>query len=738
MRKPLVILGIVLGAVAVEGIAFFISSRIPLPSEVPVEVERPSSFTEMLTTAERFRANNDLGSAISWARLALDSAETQPERAEASYQMGRIQLEDYRRDQQRSLDGVGNYLEAAYEDTTDDDLKKRASELLLDVAEIERDGVRFRTYFQMVSKTELSEAKRVDLWRRNLRFHLKTDTWPEMRSALATATQLPALSPEWESLIKDMHLRADERLVDDTVWFDAYAADFSEIQPAQLKSDLAKRTILSLDELSKTGTEEQQQEVPLRLSRLMLAIGEVDAGNEYLQTFLNSNPSEDLREALILLSRIMRARGEVQNAGKLAKALVQRFDFNRHTADEVAQVVDLLRENDRYDEALKIVTGALKLVGEGSSDMAQLLARAVILEELKGNRAEALDYMSRLVDINSADSLSMVLKQVVGINVGRSDYEGAEKWILRCQENLAPGSAASHDILFTLFDVKFWLNRSPLDQLAIGSAAVQGNPRDPRVALVLLRMAGFVEEMRLYELSISYYNRIGLLNFIGSGDETRADRADIGEQAMLGKARCLYKSEEWVAADHLLREIVNRTSSPLVKSEAAVFWGSLALRFGQQREAERRFGLAHLEMLSASMKARYLLGQARLGQQDEDAFEKVLELLDGLPEGERREVAYMIFNDRFNDISAQQDHRSLLRLIDLSLQSEHRDWLPTLSYVLHDLFSDLDVKKLGAVKEGLREAGAMNDAALMDLAKTVDNLIGQSQAVELYNKRKTK
>lgn len=737
MRRAVLISGIIAGAIVVEGIAFFVSSRVPLKKEASSEQESyASTFDEMLATAERYRDEGDVENALSWGRLALDKAETLQDQAEAAYEMGCLNFDESLRGKYGSLDEARNYLEAAYEDVQDAALKEQIAGKLLDVAEAENNGERFRNYFQMLSAAEKDSAKLVDLWRRNLSFHLKSGGWPEMRGVLSEAEMLPVHSASWDAVLKAMRLRVDQKLLADSDWFDAYATESPDTAPSQLKEQLYERTHKRLLEISETGSEMEQQEALLGLSRLMLSMGDVDAGNEYLQAFLDHNPSDQLTEALVLLSRIARARGEVRNAGKLAQALVRRFDFNKHTADEVLQVVELLEDNQCYDDALKIVEGAIKFSKFESEQLQGLLARAVYLEEIKLSREDALSYMKQLVALNRPDDLARTLAAVVRLNVERSDYKGAEEWILRFIDQLPSGSEASQDVLFSLFDVKFWLNRPPLEQLTVGSAAVQNNPGDPRVALVLLRMAGLVEDMGLYDLAISYYNRIGLLNFIDNEDSQRTDQIDVGEQAMLGKARCLQKSGELVAADHLLRQITNRTSSPLIKSEAAVCWGDLALRFGQAREAERRYSLAHPEMLSASMKARYLLGQARLGRQDEDDFEQVLDLLDGLPEGERREAAFMIFNERFNEVSQHKDQRELMRLIDLALQSEHSDWLPTLSYVLHDLFDEVDPKQIGQLKKRLGEVSEIEEAPLMDLAVTVDKLFEESKTVELYNERK--
>jgi hypothetical protein len=314
-----------------------------------------------------------------------------------------------------------------------------------------------------------------------------------------------------------------------------------------------------------------------------------------------------------------------------------------------------------------------------------------------------------------------------------------EEWISRFIDGLPPESDDYKDLLFLLSESAYWSNRPVVDQLTIGSAAVRNSPGDLRVAPVILRMAGFVENMGLYDLAGSYYNRIGLLNFFQSDEKEQAARQNIGEQAMLGKARCLQKTAEWEQADHLLRNLCNRTGSPLIRSEAAVSWAELAFRFAQRREAERRYELADPQMLSATLRARYLLGIARLdaaqAEPESTSIEEVVALLKTLPEKDRRQATVDFFNETFDDLYKVGNERAMSRLIDLAYQSDFIQWIPVQSYVLKRLFREADADRLEALRTALTEASSLTGGSMLELAQTVRRLENVNLLVKRHSKR---
>jgi hypothetical protein len=296
--------------------------------------------------------------------------------------------------------------------------------------------------------------------------------------------------------------------------------------------------------------------------------------------------------------------------------------------------------------------------------------------------------------------------------------------------------------LFGLFNAKYWLNSPIIEQLYIGAAAVQAAPEDSRTASVELHMAQYIEDMKLNDLAISYYNRIGLLNFFQTESGAGASTHNIGEQAMLGKARCLKNLEDWAAADHLYRELCNRTKSPLVKSEAAVGWGELALQFNQRKEAERRFDLAYPQMLSEPDRVRYMLGRSLIdGEEqlgDPTRFDESLELLENLPDEERRKGTITFFNDTFDHFHEKGDEKSMLRVIDSACQNDLADWLPIQSYMLRLHEDRFDQEKIVGLGASLRNKDDIAGASILELAQIADRVEKQADWVSRYKRKAIK
>jgi hypothetical protein len=441
----------------------------------------------------------------------------------------------------------------------------------------------------------------------------------------------------------------------------------------------------------------------------------------------------------MLLSRISRVQNEVAYAAELAESLIRRFDFNAHSQEEILHVVELLEEHGLYEDALGLLQGCFSFGDPTGREFGKLIARAAVLAERLGDHDGALNYMNQLQKSDANDAFSMAFSEVINLNITEGNYETVENLILRFIGRLPESSEVYQNSLFSLFEAKYWLDRPVLEQLFVGSAAIQNVPEDPRVGSVELRMARYIEEMKLNDLAVSYYNRIGLLNFFQANEVNAAFNENINEQAMLGKARCLKKQGDWAAADHLFRELCNRTSSPLIKSEAAVGWAELAKRFGQNQEAARRYDLAYVQLLSAPDQVRYTLG--RLNLQGDEKFrdptilEDNLSLFENLPDGERCKALAAYFNDTFDYLYEAGDERAMLRLIDLAYQSDYAEWSPIQSYVLRLYEDRFQTESFEGLGRALREKDEIADASLTELAQVIDKMELLATTVKKHQKK---
>ncbi|MDF7808037.1 tetratricopeptide repeat protein [Pontiellaceae bacterium B12219] len=742
MRKTVIILGLILSAIVMEGIVFYISSRMPATVEIP-ELEEPSSstFDEMLANAALYKEQRRFGVAREFVRLALDRAKTPHERAVAGHQMGELLFEDYLRGGGSHPGAAVSYLQAAFDESDQEFVLQMEVGLeLLDVLEEMGDEPHFLEYLESMIITAEEPEYLITLWRRKFEFLMNSNRgWRELTKALATAEAMPLQSAEWAELLADVKLRSREKLLADDSWLEAYALAEGGEGLTAYRMRVFHEIQTKLERIIDSGEKQEQEEALLRLANAMVSVENYEEAQKYLTNFLEREPTENLTEALMLLSRISRVQGEVAYAAELAESLIQRFDFNAHSQEEILQVVELLEEHELYEDALGLLQGCFSFGDPAGREFGKLMARAAVLEERLGDHDGAVNYMNQLQKSDENDAFAMAFSELINLNMSEGNYEAVENWILRFIGRLPESSRAYQDSLFSLFEAKYWLDRPVLEQLVVGSAAIQNIPEDPRVGSVELRMARYIEEMKLNDLAVSYYNRIGLLNFFQGNDGNAAFNENISEQAMLGKARCLKKQGDWAAADHLFRELCHRTTSPLVKSEAALGWAELAKRFGQNREAARRYDLAYVQMLSAPDQVRYTLG--RLNLQGDEKFrdpavmEDNLSLFLNLPDGERREALAAYFNETFDYLYEADDERAMLRLIDLAYQSDYAEWLPIQSYVLRLYEDRFQAGSLEGLSRALREKDEIADASLTELAQVIDKMERLAATVKKHQKK---
>ena len=745
MKKILVILGFVVAAVALEGVAFYFSSRNSDDGETPEEkaaiaANTPSTFRDMMNTAEFCLGERNFEGAYGFIRLALDEAETRGESAEAGYQMGHLQYGDYRRGGVAKLESASLYLQAAYDYADDPALREKIGMTLLDVLESRGESGQFESYLSEMLSSVTKPSAKVDLWRRQFEFLLRSpDGWKEMNEALAKVENSPLHSREWVQLIEEMNLRSQEKVLANDEWYTEYVQTLDLTDPMMHRNELFVEVRSKLELLASNPDPSIREEALLRLAKAYVFMEDYEAGHNYLTRFIDLDPSEHLTDALVLLSLVSRERGEVENAAQLAESLILRFDFNAHTLAEIQQVVVLLEEHGFYRDALGLLDGCFSYSNSLEKEYANLVGRAAVIEERVGNHSNALGYMDQLWEMDDGHVFESTVSEMIELNMEQSNYAVVERWVNGTLSRLPEDSNAYENALFSLFEAKFWLDRPVLEQLFVGAAAIQTAPEDPRTASVELRMARYIENMQLHDLAISYYNRVGLLNFFQSDDVPGASSLNIGEEAMLGKVRCLQKKEDWVAADKLYRDLCNRTLSPLVKSAAAVGWGGLALHFGQNKEAERRYNLAHVQMLPEADQVRYLLGRAQIkaGSELRDlaAMEQDLELLAKLPEIERRTASIDFFNETFDYLYQSEDERAMLRIIDLAYQSEFAQWLPLQSYLLRLYEDRFNRKKISGLGSLLSEKDEVVGATMVELSQLVGQLEDLNGKVDGYRKK---
>lgn len=727
MHKIFIVLGLIVSASVAGGVSFLVSAHAHSTSENTPGSEDAPTVDYLLAQAELGRSQRRISDAIDYARRAIKLSATPKERAEAGYRMGLLMMEDWRAGGESQSEAAVLYLRAAVNVSEE---PYQRMEIGMDVLDALQEVGDFEMYEACLDEMLLvgnTSSELIALWNRKLLYLLdQDDGWLELDEALVRAQAISVESSKWDEMLQDMELRSKEKVLTDNYWFEAYAQTLPEKERAECRQKLFDEVEPRLERLFESLDLKHRAEVRIRLVSVHLSMWNIAAAYDLLMRFVEMEPRENLDEAIGLLVTLAEMSGNLESVVPMAQSLIKSKGINKLDQKEILEVVGHLEAISLFDDALRVVNDRLREVDLAVGKRVEFLVHAAVLEERSGNRELALDYMNQLASAEASRELGDALTEIIKMDMSRGDYEAVELWVERFISLIAPSSENRANALFALFESKFWLGRSVPEQLYVGAAAVQASSEDSRAPAVELSMAQAIEGLGLYDLAISYYNRIGLLHLF-SGDYLKEVASEnVDEQAVLGKARCLMELEDWVAVDHLYRDLCRRTRSPLIKSEAAVRWAELALRDEQNVEAQRRYELAHVQVLSISEQVRYMLGNMKLqGNEqllEESVIRSSLDMLADLPEEERRRATVAFFDNTYEFLMQNDGDQAVLQLIDLAYQSPFKDWIPLENYVLRVCSKRADFAEIASFGKELHNMENVANTSLDDLLQMVDRL----------------
>ncbi|MBN2162808.1 MAG: hypothetical protein JXR25_05065 [Pontiellaceae bacterium] len=735
MSKFAVMLGFILCAPILGGVAYMVGSHVATQAEAEAVQESLVTYNRMLAEIQELRTQRRFSIGQERARTAIENATSKQMRAAAGYLMGALMYEEWRAGGDAPMDAAVAYLKAARNLTGSPTQRAKIGLQLLDTLEAMGELEKYSACLDELLSTAVAFDEEIALWERRFDYLLGHGAgWEEVNAALEEAKGINIDWAEWKDLLADVHLRMDERILENAEWYEAYVAAQTPDKPADSRADLFASTRSRLKGLSVSADEHQKEASYLRMARLMHADGRSSEAYQLLEQFVNMRPEVGIAEALDLLCTISSNEVDLITAVPIARNLLHLLDINAMSQDGIIHVVDQLEQMELYPEALGVLDSRLSLIEHVGRNQGPLVARSAALNERLGDRHAALETMGFLQGLECNRWLGRGLCDIVDLNLAKGDYTSVEEWVEAYVGRLTVASDARAHALYALYEAKYWQDRPLAEQLFVGATALESNPDHYMAQSVELRMAHSIENEALYSLAVSYYNRIGLLSFFQGevGDDSASQ--NVGEQAVLGKARCLKKLGDWVAANQLYRNICRRTRSPLVKSEAAVGWAEIALKENQQREALRRYNLVHVQMLSETDQVRYMLGRMRFDDNsrlvDSEVMEANLELLANLPEDEQCDATVTFFNETFESLQMLGDEDAMMRMIDLACQSTFADSLPISSYVLRMFSGRIDAQEIDSLGAGLRKLEGVADASVGDLVKDVDRLGNISELVK--------
>ncbi|MBN2704008.1 MAG: hypothetical protein JXR23_07335 [Pontiellaceae bacterium] len=725
MRKLYIAMGFLTAALLAGGISFLVSAQAHAEPEIKLGSEEEPTVAYLLAQAELGRSQRRVSDAVDYARRAIKLSSTPKERAEAGHQMGVLMMEDWRDGGTSESAAAILYLRAAV-NASDDSLQR--TEIGMDLLDALQEVSDMDMYEALLDEMLLladTPSEMTTLWKRKLLYLIDLDAgWKEMDEALTRAQSLAVESVKWDEMLQDMELRMKEKVLTDSRWFEAYASTRSPEERADCRQKLFIEVSSELERLFEDMDLKNRALVRIRLAAAHVAMRHIDEAYTLLMLFVDMEPRDNLNEAFGLLTAIAGMSGNPESVIPMAQSLINSKGINKLDQKEILDIVGHLKALGLLDEALRVVVDRLSEVDLAIGKRVELLVQATVLEECIGNRARALEYMNQLASAEASREVGDALSQIIKVDMDRGEYDAVEFWVERFLSLIPPNSENRAAALFALFEAKYWLARSVSEQLYVGAVAVQTSSDDSRTPQVELSMAQTIENLGLYDLAITYYNRIGLLHLFTGDYLIEAASENEDEQAVLGKVRCLMELEDWVAVDRLCRDLCRRTRSPLVKSGAAVRWAELALRDGQHIEAQRRYDLAHVQMLSKSEQVRYMLGNLKLqGNEqllDENVIRSSLETLSELPEEERRRATVTFFDNTYEFLMENEGEQAVLQLIDLAYQSPYKDWMPLENYVLRVCSDRAQADEVASLGNELHQMGNVVNTSLDDLLQMID------------------
>ncbi|MBN2685690.1 MAG: hypothetical protein JXR40_10450 [Pontiellaceae bacterium] len=725
MRKLFIVVGFIVAASLAGGISFFVSARAHEEPEKKLGSEEKPTVAYLLAQAELGRSQRRISDAVDYARRAIKLSSTPKERADAGHQIGLLMMEDWRGGGSSEYDAAILYLRAAMHVSEDSRQRMEIGMDVLDALQEVGDMEVYEALLDEMLRVVDSPSELTILWQRKLLYLLNMEAgWARMNTALTSAHSVSVESNTWYEMLQDMELRMKEKVLTDNHWFQDYAETKPLNERVSCRQELFDQVKPELERRFEEVDLKHRAEVRLRLAAVHTAMRHVDEAYDLLMMFVGMEPRENLDEAFGLLAEIAGMNGGPESVVPMAQSLINSKGINKLGQKEILEVVGYLEELGLLDDALRVVDDRLSEVDLAFGKRIELSARAAVLEERSGNRELAVEFMDQLASAEASRELSNALSEIIKVDMARSEYDAVEFWVEQYLSLIPPNSENRAAALFALFEAKYWLGRSVSEQLYVGAVAVQSSSEDSRTPPVELSMAQVIEDLGLYDLAISYYNRIGLLHLFSGDYLADAASENVDEQAVLGKARCLMELEDWVAVDHLYRDLCRRTRSPLVKSEAAVRWAELALRDGQRIEAQRRYDLAHVQVLSKSEQVRYMLGNLKLqGNEqllDENVIRSSLAMLSELPAEERRRATVAFFDNTFDFLMQNDSEEAVLQLIDLAYQSPYKDWIPLENYVLRVCSGRAQTDEIISLGSELHEMENVANTSLDDLLQMID------------------
>ncbi len=698
-------IGMVIFAAAAIGVSIFLYAKAfsfkPEPTEIKAMHE--AQFLAFIRDARNLALHMRFEEAEKKLRAAIDQAPNHKLKVSAALAMGealmihsRYKAHPYALMTMRYLEGV---LELKDELTEEE--KRRTYEAIFQTLTIQKDVSTALKYLPDAIKEFPSDKDKTAIYEQLIKLSMEYGSYSGTLKLLQEAKELFKRGGDID-FITFTELQAKEKAFWNEDWFKEYKARFSPTEPEkELKTSLLSDVIKEYQRIAQKAKKERKAECLFRIGRLLERAGEYQSAKKYMQEFLDSNPSSFADEAMLVLMRIGMAEGNLRMTLENAFAYINRYWVNDKSYEALLAAIKMAEEKYNYADAYKLANNITQLAVCEKRELFHLYA-ARVANRLGLNNEAAWHYMQYLQSFPDNAHLSSFLRTMADICIERNDLVSADRWLNEYLVRL-PFTKESEDVLYQLCQVRI-KNNAPLpDILFVGMLTSEMNPSNHQTLEILLAVARQMEEAGVYGLAEKQYNKIALMRY-AHGKEDGKEPSDITQiiaQATLGKARCLLFKGDLVKADHLFREICRIYKSGPVRSEAAYWWGTMAVAEDQLEEALRRFNMVNRDELPKDLAARYdfevnLIEIQKRGKTSY-TLAALFANLSQLPAAERYKYASKAFAAYFKRMEELNDVVGMKALLDYVSKSPYAENVPLKDYYFRMAYKMLKDQQISGI-----------------------------------------
>jgi len=674
------------------------------------------------------------GNAFKYFQLALETAETRKDKIRAGLAIAEFLRDRARRRPHPYGMMATQYLEAVLDLKPERHERFRCHRVLMDVAtytgEMDRAVAACREALLCVPNDDAA----AELHLKEMDLFLDHGTWRDMRAALERSVPLES-EPKRGYRFAWRRALAGERILRDSEWFDEWSAGLAVEKLKAARSALVSTTVEQFAGLEKCGVERVVNDSMFRAARLLYHDGRYAEAEKSLHAFLRREAGIHQGEAVLIMTGLARIRDNPERASDMMSVFLKRFLWNASAGHEFRQVVLAVIKGGHPREALALIDEYLKLPIR-DAERPNLLYEAGMTAVGLEDYVRADRYFREILRLNPGNG--MVVKAMLAcadVRVRQNDFDGAYEWLVTYLRGF-PYEASYGDALFRLFDVQMRRDVGSAEIISLAISAANETPGDERAAKALMAVAEELEAVGLPALAQEQYNKVALLQYVGTDRQTALRQAGSGAtlaRALLGHARCLYTLGRTVNADRLLRELCNSLEPGPLRSEAALLWAGVAVSNEQDMEARRRLrlidaGNASPEVLAGAAFRRLLL-DADVNTKVTDSIAGLAKLAERMSPDKRLDMLTEAYATLFRRLARRQSAAEMRALFEVAATGVEANGLPLQEFSLQLGKAVLAKEGLKSFVECIEANNELIEKAGQNIPDDVEMLLGAAKSI---------